>query len=134
GRHYLARLTIPALHHVDLVPGLLYALPDRIVADLFYRDDILARSSRHGRDTRAYRLAVHMHGTGAAQCDPAAKLGSRQARHIAYGPQQRHVVRNIQRRALSVYRQIWHIVSLDGERQPRAGLSFCARDVPLELR
>src|SRR6266478_8011392 len=83
GRHDLARLTVAALHNVELEPGLLKGLSDRRLSNCFDRRDDLLADGTDGRYARAPRHAVDVHGAGAAQRDAAAELRTRDAEHIA---------------------------------------------------
>src|SRR5467141_3862357 len=72
GRHDLARLTVAALHDVELEPGLLKSLSDRCFSNCFNRGDGLPTDGTNRRHARADRYAVDVHGAGAAQGDAAA--------------------------------------------------------------
>jgi len=65
-------------------------------AQAFDGSDLLALHRRHGRDARARRLTVDVHGTGAAQRHAAAELGAGELQMIADGPQERHLRIDIQ--------------------------------------
>src|SRR6266850_4139226 len=91
GRHDLARLTIAALHNVELEPGLLKSLSDRRLSNRFDRGDGFLADGTDRRYARAHRHAVDVNGAGAAQGDAAAELRTRDAEHIAQHPQERSV-------------------------------------------
>src|SRR5712671_1680429 len=91
GRHDLARLTVAALHDVELEPCLLKSLSNRRLSNRFDRGDGFLTDGTDGRYARAHRHAVDVHGAGAAQGDAAAELCTRDAEHIAQHPQQRSV-------------------------------------------
>src|SRR6267142_965282 len=83
GRHDLARLTVAALHDVELEPGLLKSLSNRRLSNRFDRGDGFLPDGTDGRYARAHRHAVDVNGAGAAQGDAAAELRTRDAEHIA---------------------------------------------------
>src|SRR5712671_2536177 len=66
GRHDLARLTVAALHDVDLQPGLLKGLSDRCFSNCFNRGDGLPADGTYRRHARAHGHAVDVYGAGAA--------------------------------------------------------------------
>jgi hypothetical protein len=85
--HDLPALTVTALGNVMLDPGRLHSFADLVLAHGFDSGDFLPRDRRDGRDARAYRLAIQVHGAGTAQCCTAAKLGASQAQRIAQRPE-----------------------------------------------
>src|SRR6266581_4616715 len=90
-RHDLSRLAIAALRHIERRPGLLHWMQavDREALD---GDDAVGGLDAADRDgAGAPQLAVDVHRARAALRDAAAVLGSRQARLLADGPQQRRV-------------------------------------------
>src|SRR5450830_2154713 len=68
GAHDLAALAIASLRHVVLDPGCVHdgADPVAAIGHGFDGGDLLALSGGDRRDTGANRLAVQMHGAGAA--------------------------------------------------------------------
>jgi hypothetical protein len=94
-RHDLPRLAIAALNHFDIEPRLLHFRPDRRVADRFDGRDRAVADRTRRQKAGAYRLAVDMHGAGAAQGHAATKFGAGQAQYIPQHPEQRHIGRNI---------------------------------------
>src|SRR6185295_8349166 len=82
GRHDLSRLTVAALHDVELEPGLLQSLSDRGLAYRFDRGDGFFADGADRRDARAYRHAVDVNGAGAAQGHAAAELRTRDPEHV----------------------------------------------------
>src|SRR5260370_13542758 len=95
--HDLPRLAVAALHHLEIEPGLLHPLPGRRFTERLDRGDALADGRAHGRDPRARRLAVHVHGTGTAQSQPASELRAAHGEHIPQHPQERHIGRHVHR-------------------------------------
>src|SRR4029077_11618247 len=93
--NHLTGLAVPALRDVKADPGVLDLLARRGLSDRFDRRDALALGDLHRGHTRADRLAVEVHGTGAASGDAAAELGAGEADHIAQYPEQRHIVRYV---------------------------------------
>src|SRR6266852_6787977 len=82
GGHDLTRLAVAALYHLEIEPGLLHALPGGRLTDRLDGGDALTDGGDHGRGTRADRLAVQVHGAGAAQSEPAPELRAREAEHV----------------------------------------------------
>src|SRR6202043_2889973 len=85
GRHDLARLTVAALNHFQREPRGLDTLPGRGRADSLDCGDL----TLDGRDREyagAHRVAVQMHGAGAALADAATKLCAGQRQHVTQGP------------------------------------------------
>src|SRR5258705_7108929 len=107
GRHDLARLTVAALHDVELEPGLLKSLANRRRSNRFDRGDGFPAHGTDGRYARAHGHAVDVDGAGAAQGDAAAELCTRDAEHVAQHPQERSV-------SIDVYR-LRGAVNLDRE-------------------
>ena len=88
GRHDLAGLAVAALRHVVFDPGLL----DRVAAVLREALDGGHRLVADGADrdlAGAHRLALEVHGAGAAQRHAAAEFGAREAQRVAQDPEQR---------------------------------------------
>src|SRR5215467_8388994 len=102
GRHDLAGLTIAALHHVDLQPGLLQACADRGAADVLDRVNLRLTDAPDGQLAGALRRAVHVHGTGATQPFSAAELGPHEPELPAQHPQERHICGRLDHAGLAV--------------------------------
>ena len=88
--HDLARLAEPALRHRQLDPGLL----QRVIAvrgQALDGGDRLARRAGQRHHAGPHRLAVEVHGAGAAERLAAAVLGAGEAEEIAQRPQERHL-------------------------------------------
>ena len=79
------------------------SLRSRIVSNGFYGGNPLPHCRRNGRDARARRLPVDVNRARPAQAHAAAEFRAGHAEHVAQGPQQRHVVGNIEVAGLSVY-------------------------------
>ena len=88
--HDLPRLAEPALRHGQLDPGLLQRViavgdrPSMVVT-------ALPAARRQRRHAGAHRLAVEVHGAGAAQRLAAAVLGAGEPEQVAQRPQERHL-------------------------------------------
>src|SRR5262249_32626848 len=93
--HDLAGLTVTALWDADLDPGRLQRAPNGIAADGFDRHDLAAGHRRDGRDARADRPAIDVHGAGAAQRHAAAELATGEAELVPQRPQERGLVRYV---------------------------------------
>ena len=90
-RHDLARLTVAALGNVELHPGGLQFLADRMGGHALDGGDP-RRADRRNRDLAGpRRLAVDMDGAGAAKPCAAAELAALQVELVAQRPQERHV-------------------------------------------
>src|SRR5215212_7356505 len=76
-RHDLPGLTIAALRHIELDPGVLNRLRD-FAADALNRRYGLAGGIGDRRLARAHGLAVEMDGAGAARCDAAPVFRARE--------------------------------------------------------
>src|SRR5258705_7028341 len=87
--HDLAHLAVTTLGHVQRRPGRLHLLADGRGAEALDGRDLLAHGQRGGRAARAHRLAVDVHGAGAAEGHPASELGAGQAESVAQDPEQR---------------------------------------------
>src|SRR5215469_15183760 len=89
-RHDLARLTVAALHDVELLPGALYGTRD-LAADAFDGGDLAVADIADLRLAGAHRIAVEMDGAGAAERQAAAELGAGEVELVAQGPEEGHV-------------------------------------------
>src|SRR5688572_2820815 len=89
--HDLAGLAVAALDDVDLGPGLLHGMR-AVGRKPLDRRDRMAGDGARGCHACASRLAVDVHGAGAALCDAAAVLRAGEAHQVAQDPQQRHVL------------------------------------------
>ena len=89
-RHDLARLAVAALRHVERDPGGLHRIRDLVG----FAPSIVVTSAPSSVDIgvthERARLAVEVHGAGAALGDAAAELGAGQSPHVAQVPEQRH--------------------------------------------
>src|SRR5262249_2904828 len=72
-------------------------------SDGFDGGDLLADRGGHRCEARACRLSVDLDRAGAAQALTATELGPGHVQHVAQGPQERHVGRNIEVMRLAVY-------------------------------
>ncbi len=85
GRHDLPRLAVAALGHVERHPGGAHGVRLLAAGALDGRDlDAFQRAD--GRHTRAARLAIDVHRTGAALGDAAAELRACQALNVTQKP------------------------------------------------
>jgi hypothetical protein len=97
GRHDLARLTIAALHDLEVEPRTLDPRSCIGLADRLDRVMALPSSALTVQDAGASGLAVDVHGARAALPQAAAELRAAHVEHVAQDPQQRHVVRHVNR-------------------------------------
>src|SRR6266581_9432713 len=81
-RHDLAGLAVAALHHLQLQPRLLQGRALRRLADRLDRGDRTIADVVDRSLTGADRLAVEMHGAGAAKRLAATELGPGHAEHV----------------------------------------------------
>src|SRR4029078_6720184 len=86
--HDHAALTVTALRHVEVDPGLLNLGKGAVLGQTFYRRDLLADGIAGGHAARTSRRAVNVHGAGAALCDSASVFCAGHADGIADDPQQ----------------------------------------------
>src|SRR6185369_11333623 len=116
--HDLPGLAVPALGNVDLLPRAL----ERVAAVLRQALDGGDAGAAHrgdGSDAGAASLAVDEHGAGAALGDAAAELGSLEVQSVAERPEERYVLRSLQRTGLSVDLElVFHVETLAGELNP----------------
>src|SRR6516225_3696113 len=87
-RHDHAALTIAALRHVVIDPGLLHLVECAFGGEALDGDNLLAGGVARGNAAGAHRNAVQMHGAGAAQRDAAAIFRTREAHVLADRPEQ----------------------------------------------
>ena len=85
GRHDLAGLAISALRYLMLEPGLLDLRTDRRRTYRLNRRDLGFADAVDRRDAGTDGGAVEMHGAGATQRHPAAKLGPGETQLVAEG-------------------------------------------------
>src|SRR5574341_230324 len=90
--HDLARLAVAALRRLLGNPRFLQRMVGR-GRQSFDGRDLLPGDRRDRRDARARRLAVDVHGAGAALGDAAPELGAGEPELVAHHPQQRRVGR-----------------------------------------
>src|SRR6185436_6228443 len=116
--HQHARLAEAALRHVELDPRLLQRMR-RVGCEPFDRHDLLRRAHRrHRPHARAHRLAIDVHGAGAALRDATAVLGAGERELLAQHPQQRRVGLGVEIAILAIDVQARHHRLL-GFRSPR---------------
>src|SRR5580704_10146778 len=99
--HDLSRLTVPALRNLKLKPCRL----QRMLAlriEPFDRRDLRPSDGAKRGDARSRRASFHVHRAGAAKTDPAAEFGAGETDLVADYPQQRRVIRTVDRDAASV--------------------------------
>src|SRR6185369_15107860 len=89
GAHDLARLAVAALRHVQVAPGGLHLLADRVRGHRLDGRDLLAGGRGERRAARAHGLAVEVDRAGAAQLLAAAELRAGHAEVVAQDPEQR---------------------------------------------
>src|ERR1700735_5346709 len=118
-RHDLARLAVTALRYVLRDPCDLHGM--RLVdgREAFDRRDLLAHGVFHRKNARSHGRAVDVHGARAARGDAAAELRARQTNNVANGPQQGHLVGNVEDVFSTVYRQLYHSARNSRARQPQ---------------
>jgi hypothetical protein len=110
GLHDLAGLAVAALRHLQLDPGLLQGVRG-ILRQPLDGDDLLAGRFRKLGLAGAHRLAVEMHGAGAAKPRAAAVFRAGQSDVIADHPKKRCVGRGVDRHPLVVQRERDHVSS-----------------------
>jgi hypothetical protein len=88
GRHDHSALTIAALRHVEVEPGLLHRVQLAVLRQGLDRGDILGADGTDGHLARARGDAVDMHGAGTAQGDPATVFGACESYRVAQYPEQ----------------------------------------------
>src|SRR5580658_552231 len=103
--HDLAGLTVAALRDADFHPCLLYGMHR---SDAFDGRDLGAADLFHRSDAGADGRAVLMHGAGSAQRHAAAKLCSRELRHVTQIPEQWHVGIAVEGSIFAVYCETDH--------------------------
>ena len=82
GRHHLTRLAIAALRNLVLDPGFLHRVHPAARREPLDRHHLLVAHCGHRIGTRAHRLAIEMHGTGATKSFSATELRSLQLKNI----------------------------------------------------
>jgi hypothetical protein len=87
-RHDHAALTVAALWHVVIDPGLLHLVECAFEGKALDGDDLLAGRVARGQAAGAHRNAVQMHRAGAAQGDAATIFRTREAHVLADRPEQ----------------------------------------------
>jgi len=92
--HDLARLAVPALDDVGLVPRALHRVR-AVVRDPLDGRDLACADGRHRRHARAHRLAVEVNRARAALGHPASELRPHQTDDIPQYPQQGHLRRSV---------------------------------------
>src|SRR5688572_3539338 len=81
--HDLARLAVAALHGLLRDPGLLQGM---VAAETLDGGDFLALRRGYRRAARAHRVAIQMHGAGAALRHAAAEFGAGKSELVAQHP------------------------------------------------
>jgi hypothetical protein len=89
-RHNLSRMTVAALGHIVLYPGLLQRVRS-IGGQAFDGGNIFPDDLGYRGYTGPGRFSSHMDGTGAAKSHAASELRPRQADIVSENPQQRRV-------------------------------------------
>src|SRR6266478_5305337 len=112
-RHDLAGLTIAALRHVQLDPGLLYRMA-AIGRQTLDGGHAPRADGVHTRDARVDWLPVQVYGARTAQGHAAAELGAGQAQRVAQHPQQRRVGIDIDFGVLAVDAELDHCTPCTG--------------------
>src|SRR6266478_4183303 len=107
-RHDHARLTVAALWHLVVEPGLLHLAQGRTVGEAFDGGDLLAFGGGNGHHAGADRSAVEVHRTGAALGDAAAVLGAGETDLLADRPEQGRIGIDADFLGLAVDRQARH--------------------------
>jgi hypothetical protein len=86
--HDLARLAVAALHHIEIEPRPLQrSTLRRRTYPLDGGDGALADAADR-RNAGSTRYAVDNHRAGAAQCNPAAELGTGHTKNVTQDPEQ----------------------------------------------
>src|SRR5262245_50556854 len=132
-RHDHAGLTVAALRHVVVEPGLLHLAEHAALGEPFDRGDLLAYRRSDWQRAGAGRHAVEQDGAGAALRDPAAVFGAGEADVLPQRPKQGRVGLDLNVLGLAVDSEGWHSPSSQvaaaapiGNRRPRLQ-SKCAR-------
>src|SRR5712692_351661 len=102
GGHYPAIDAVAALRHLLLDIRRLQRMRLLRRTEAFEGGDGLAARGRDRQHARAHRLAVKVHGTSAALCEPAAEVGIIETEIVAKGVQQRHLRLGVHGNALAV--------------------------------
>jgi hypothetical protein len=105
GRHDHSALTIAALRHVEVEPGLLHRVQLAVLSQGLDRGDILGADGTDGHLARARGDAVDMHSAGTAQGDPATVFGARESYRVAQYPEQGRIGLDIDIVGLSIDRR-----------------------------
>jgi hypothetical protein len=94
-RHDHAALAVPALRYVALDPRLLHRVHLALPGQALDGHHLLAHRRDGGVQAGAHRLAVDVHGAGAALRHAAAVFGAGQADPFADRPEQRGIVGHV---------------------------------------
>ena len=105
--HDLTRLTIAALRHVNLDPGLLQRMAE-IIRETFDGGDFFAGDIRDALDARTDRFAIEVNGAGATLRHSTTVLGSGQTERFAQNPEQGRTRFNVDVNRLPVNLQSNH--------------------------
>ena len=76
--------------------------------EAFDRRDLFADGVFYRQHARPHRCAVEVNGTRAACGYTAAELRARQSNDVADGPQERHLVGNVEVVIRAINRQLYH--------------------------
>lgn len=76
-------------------------------ADALDRGDLLIRHAGDWHNTAARRLAVHLHGAGAAGADSTAEFRARQSELIPDDPQQRCIRLDVNHMGIAVHIELY---------------------------
>jgi hypothetical protein len=109
-RHDLSGLTVSALHHFKIEPGLLDLGPRDGLSDTLDRRDGSISNGSHGKLAGSDGDTVQMYGARAALRDSTAELGAREAYNVSENPQQWHVGGDIHILCFAVDQEIDHLV------------------------
>src|SRR5882672_3868848 len=116
--HDHARLTVAALRHVVLDPGLLHLVQRGALRQAFDGRDLLPGSRADREGARADRRAVEMYGARPALGDAAAVFGAGEADLLADHPEQRRIGVDIDLVGLAIDGQSNHFSSFRNCKRP----------------
>lgn len=87
-RHDLTRLAVAALHHIQIEPRPLQRSTLRGRINPLDGGDGALADAADRRNAGSTRCSVDDHRAGAAQCNPAAELGTGHTKHVTQDPEQ----------------------------------------------
>src|SRR5579864_6977021 len=108
GDKHLPTLTVAALRHLVLEPGLLHRVHAAARREPLDGGDLFARRGRDRKRTGTDRVAVDMDGAGAALGDAATEFGSLDVEHVPQYPQQGHLGLDVDLLDLAVHCELDH--------------------------